>query len=189
MCPLCPVLVIRMRGFFWIFLYQEVSSEKFILSNVDFTSLSVPRGAVPVDEREHEPESAVVVPCADLHPRRDGRVADAAPQELLRGQEARLIHSHRLLYSISAPTAVLSHLWVFPDLRDLLAPLLKIHIFILTYAQFLAYLESIGHDFLLDLDQNRRVSSLQMRSGCSFCLETCGERLGIFRSLTKCLDF
>merc|ERR1711884_665302 len=55
----------------------------------------VPRGAVPVDEREHEPEGAVVVPCADLHPRRDGRVADATPQELLRGQEARLIHSYR----------------------------------------------------------------------------------------------
>ena len=54
-------------------------------------SLSVPRGAVPLNEREHEPAGAVVVPRADLHPRRDGRVADEAPQELLRGQEARLI--------------------------------------------------------------------------------------------------
>ena len=58
---------------------------------VDFTTLSVPRGAVPLDEREHEPAGAVVVPRADLHPRRDGRVADEAPQELLRGQETRLI--------------------------------------------------------------------------------------------------
>lgn len=58
---------------------------------MDFTTLSVPRGAVPHNEREHEPAGAVVVPRADLHPRRDGRVADEAPQELLRGQEARLI--------------------------------------------------------------------------------------------------
>ena len=131
MCPLYPVCDYNERVFYT---KSEISSEKFLLPHVHFTSLSVPRGAVPVDEREHEPEGAVVVPCADLHPRRDGRVADAAPQELLRGQEARLIHSHRLLYSISAPTAVLSHLWVFPDLRDLCAPhwlsLLKIHIFI-----------------------------------------------------------
>ena len=58
---------------------------------MDFTTLSVPRGAVPLDEREHEPAGAVVVPRADLHPRRDGSVADEAPQELLRGQETRLI--------------------------------------------------------------------------------------------------
>ena len=168
MCPLCPVCDYNERFFYT---KSEISSEMFLLPHVHFTSFSVPRGAVPVDEREHEPEGAVVVPCADLHPRRDGRVADAAPQELLRGQEARLIHSHRLLFSISAPTAVLSHLWVFPTseicVRPTGYPSLK-STFLYNLRSIFSMV-SIGRDLLMDLDQNRRVSSLQVRSGCSFC--------------------
>ena len=57
--------------------------------------VSVPRGALPSDEREHEPARAVVVPGPDLHPHGHGRLADETPQELLRGQEARMTNGHR----------------------------------------------------------------------------------------------
>lgn len=48
---------------------------------------AVPGGAVPHDQREHEPARAVVVHSADHHPHPHRHLADEAPQELLRGQE------------------------------------------------------------------------------------------------------
>lgn len=50
--------------------------------------LPVPRGAVPSDEREHQPASPLVVHRADPHPCGHRHLADETPQELLRGQEA-----------------------------------------------------------------------------------------------------
>ena len=52
--------------------------------------LTVPRGAVPTDQREHQPARAVVVHRSDWHPPRHRILADAASQVLLRGQEARI---------------------------------------------------------------------------------------------------
>ena len=54
---------------------------------------ALPRGEVPPDQREHQPEGAVVGPGADRHPPRHGRLADETPQEFLRGQEISLIES------------------------------------------------------------------------------------------------
>ena len=55
-----------------------------------FCFLLVPRGALPSDQWEHEPESPVVVPGPDLHPRRHGRLANETSQVILRSQETRL---------------------------------------------------------------------------------------------------
>lgn len=52
---------------------------------------SVPRGAFPSDEREHQPARPVVVHRPDPHPHRHRHLADEASQELLRGQEAGVV--------------------------------------------------------------------------------------------------
>lgn len=48
------------------------------------------RGAIPSNEREHQPARAVVVVGADGHSAGDGRLADATSQKVLRSQETRL---------------------------------------------------------------------------------------------------
>ena len=57
----------------------------------------IQRGEVQTDQREHQPESPVVGPGSDRHPPGYGHLADEAPQELLRGQEARLERQTELL--------------------------------------------------------------------------------------------
>lgn len=49
---------------------------------------SVPGGAFPADQREHEPASPLVVHRSDHHTGGHRNLADEAPQELLRGQKA-----------------------------------------------------------------------------------------------------
>jgi len=49
---------------------------------------SVPRGAFPSDQREHQPEGPVVVHRPDPDPGGHRHLADETPEELLRGQEA-----------------------------------------------------------------------------------------------------
>lgn len=55
-----------------------------------YCNLTVPRRAVPVDEREHESESLLVVISSALYPASHGYLADETSQELLWGQETRL---------------------------------------------------------------------------------------------------
>ena len=56
--------------------------------NAPLSVPSVPWGAFPSDQREHQPARPLVVHRPDPDPRGHRHLADETPQELLRGQEA-----------------------------------------------------------------------------------------------------
>lgn len=61
---------------------------------------AIKRGALQIDQREHELTRAVLVAGADVRSARHGRMANATSEELLRGQEAGLSSEYRRMLFI-----------------------------------------------------------------------------------------
>lgn len=72
-----------------------------------FSFPTVPWGAFPYDEREHEPARSVVVYRSDHHPHHHRHLANETSQELLRGQKAGVkIRKH---YKDNNPSNIYCH--------------------------------------------------------------------------------